>query len=101
LLVRGERKKTRHLDVYLGTSPVPHCRLGLIVPKHGKRIVDRNLVKRRLREIGRRVALPRLDAAGHRLDFLVRARRSAYDADFGTLESEITGVVEELCSRSS
>ena len=75
--------------------------IGLIVPKHGHRIVERNLVKRRLREIGRRLALPRFDEVGVHLDLLLRARRSAYGLDFGILEGEVTTVVEGLCSRSS
>jgi len=32
---------------------------------------------------------------------MLRARRSAYDADFATLEAEVTEVVEALCSRIS
>ena len=101
LLERGERKRTKNLDVFYAASPASHSRLGLIVPKHGHRIVDRNLVKRRLREIGRRMALPRFEQAGLSLDVLFRARRSAYAADFGALEGEVTTVVEGLCSRSS
>jgi ribonuclease P protein component len=89
------------VDVFFGASPASHSRLGLVVPKHGHRIVDRNLVKRRLREIGRRLALPRLDAAGVHVDLLLRARRSAYGADFPTLEGEVIEVVEALCSRTS
>ena len=58
-------------------------------------------MKRRLREIGRRTALPRLDAAGTPVDLLLRARRSAYGADYATLEAEVIEVVEALCSRSS
>lgn len=89
------------MDVFFAASPASHSRLGLIVPKHGHRIVDRNLVKRRLREIGRRTALPCLDAAGMHVDLLLRARRSAYGVGYGDLEHEVTTVVEALCSRSS
>ena len=89
------------MDVFFAASPASRSRLGLIVPKHGHRIVDRNLVKRRLREIGRRHALPRLDESDMRVDLLLRARRSAYGADHGALLTEVSAVVEELCSRSS
>jgi ribonuclease P protein component len=89
------------VDVFFAASPASRSRLGLIVPKHGHRIVDRNLVKRRLREIGRRSALPKLDAAGVHMDLLLRARRSAYGADFPTLEEEVNEVVEALCSQTS
>lgn len=71
----------------------------MIVPKHGHTIVERNRVKRRLREIGRRGILPDLDGAGRRADVLIRARRGAYDETFGGLETEVRKAVEDLCSR--
>lgn len=100
LLERGERRRTKHVDVFFAASPASRSRLGLVVPKHGYRIVDRNLVKRRLREIGRRSVLPRLDAGGVLADVLIRARRPAYGADFAKLEKEVIEAVEDLCSRS-
>jgi ribonuclease P protein component len=73
----------------------------LIVPKLGRRIVDRNLLKRRLREIARRPLLPGLDAAGRHVDVLIRARGRAYGADFETLAREAGSAVEGLCSVGS
>ncbi len=99
LLRRGKRRKTPNLDVFFRSSPASRSRLGLIVPKHGRTIVERNRLKRRLREIGRREILPRLEAEGRHLDILLRARRSAYDAGFTELRSELSIVTEELCSR--
>lgn len=99
LFRRGKRKRTRHLDVILSPSPVSHSRLGLVVPKHKKSSVERNLVKRRLREIGRTVLLPRLKDAGLAWDLMVRARPEAYGAPFQALRAELEEVVEELCSR--
>ena len=87
--------------MFVADSPAPHSRLGLIVPKLGRRIVDRNLLKRRLREIGRRQLLPSLDASGRRLDVLIRARGRAYGADFETLAREAGVAVEGLCSPGS
>lgn len=98
LLERGKRKRTQHLDVFLAPSPVSFSRLGLIVPKHGKRIVDRNLLKRRLREIGRRVLLPDLAERGVSVDVLVRARHGAYGVGFAALRDEVRSAVEALCS---
>lgn len=83
------------MDVFLAPSPVSHARLGLIVPKHGRRIVERNLLKRRLREIGRRSVLPELERRGRSVDVLVRARREAYRAGFETLAEEVRQAVEE------
>lgn len=73
----------------------------MVVPKHGRRIVERNRLKRRLREIGRTEVLPRLRGSGRKLDVLVRARREAYGVTFQTLERELVEVTEELCSGPS
>jgi ribonuclease P protein component len=70
--------------------------LGLIVPKHGRRIVDRNLLKRRLREIGRRQVLPLLDAGGSATDVLIRARAAAYGTEYDALARELMSAVEAL-----
>ena len=94
LMRRGKRKRTSHLDVFFAASPASVSRFGLVVPKHGNRIVDRNRLKRRLREIGRIEVLPRLGSAKVDLDVLVRARREAYQADFADLRSEMIRWVE-------
>jgi ribonuclease P protein component len=101
LLENGKRQRTASLDVFAAPSRGARSRLGLIVPKHGRRIVDRNLLKRRLREIGRRRVLPLLDAKGTRTDVLIRARVPAYAADFEVLAGEVMDAVESLCSRAS
>lgn len=89
------------MDVFFAASPASHSRIGIIVPKHGHKIVERNLLKRRLREIGRRQVLPDLEATGVCGDVLIRARRPAYDADFTRLECEVKQAVEDLCSEDS
>ncbi len=101
LLRRGERRRTKNLDVFYAASPASRSRFGTIVPKHGKKVVDRNLVKRRLREIARRELLPKLDAVSADIDVLVRARRSAYDAGFEDLRRELAEALETTWSRSS
>jgi len=95
LLKRGKRRRTPHLDVFFAASPVSHSRFGLIVPKHGQRIVDRNRLRRRLREIGRRELLPRLRERGVAVDLLVRTHRKAYGAEFVTLRGELLELMEE------
>jgi ribonuclease P protein component len=99
--VHGKRRSTASLDVFVAESPAPHSRLGLIVPKLGRRIVDRNLLKRRLREIGRRELLPELEASGRHMDVLLRARGRAYASDFDALALEAKEAVEVLCSVGS
>jgi ribonuclease P protein component len=101
LLEKGKRQRTASFDVFAAPSAAARSRLGLIVPKHGRRIVDRNLLKRRLREIGRRRVLPWLDDRGAKTDLLIRARASAYAAGFDALSREVTEAVEALWSRVS
>jgi len=67
------------------------------VPKHGRKIVERNLLKRRLREIGRRRVLPTLAARGAALDVLFRTRRAAYELGFEALALEVNELVEGMC----
>ena len=70
----------------------------MIVPKHRHSIVERNRVKRRLREIGRTRVLPQLTEQGLALDVLVRARREAYGVGFRKLSDELRSMTEDLCS---
>jgi ribonuclease P protein component len=101
LLEKGKRQRTTSLDVFTAPSAAARSRLGLIVPRHGRRIVDRNLLKRRLREIGRRRVLPWLDEQGALTDVLIRARPSAYEAEFEGLSREVVEAVEVAWSRAS
>lgn len=96
LLRRGKRRRTSELDVFLAASPTSRARFGVIVPKHGHTIVDRNRLRRRLREIGRLEVLPRLDTHPGDLDFLVRARREAYQVSFQQLRNQLVKLTEEL-----
>jgi ribonuclease P protein component len=65
-------------------------RLGIIVPKHGKTAVERNRLKRRLREIVRAEDLPQ------GADVVIRAGPKAYAMSFRTLQDR----VRELCGRA-
>ena len=94
VLERGKRSRTAHLDVWNSPSPVSQCRVGLIVPRHGHRAVDRNRLKRRLREIIRQDVLP----SEHGLDIIVKAAPSAYAVPFGDLRTEVNGVLGRLMS---
>src|ERR1700749_2318457 len=61
-------------------------RIGLTVPKALGKAVDRNRIKRRLREIVRG-ALPLLQVP---VDVVLHPRRSVRDAEFAQLEREVT-----------
>ena len=101
LLERGKRKRTRLIDVFFTSSPASRSRMGVIVPKHGRNIVDRNRLKRRLREICRRDVLTRLDEGGKPGDVLIRARREAYGAGFDDLRNEVHKAMEGFWSDES
>ena len=101
LLEQGKRKSTKNLEMFFTVSEASVSRFGVIVPKYGRRIVDRNQLKRRLREIGRRSVLPQLKSIGWKRDVLVRADRSAYEASFADLEVEVNSALEVLFSKES
>lgn len=63
--------------------------------------VQRNRLKRRLRELGRTAVLPALRNSGRALDVLVRTRPETYGAPFEALRSELLEVTEWLCSTAS
>ena len=100
LFRRGKRSKTRHLDAFVSPSPAGVPRLGVVVAKHKRTIVQRNRLKRRLRELGRTVLLPALRNRGAALDVLLRTRPEAYTAAFADLRDEVAALTEELCSRA-
>lgn len=90
---KGKRMRTEHLEVRALASPSSHPRVGIIVPRYRRSAVDRNRVKRRLREIVRRALLHRLPA----VDVVIRARPGAYDASYEKLLSELSRLEQPLC----
>ena len=99
----GKRVRTEHLDVRVlaslpafvppgvtlpGVAPSGAelaARVGIIVPKHKHSGVERNLVKRRLRELARLRLLPVLPGGA----VLLRARPEAYGAGFDALGRDV------------
>lgn len=71
---------------------LPHARVGLVVPKHGRSAVERNLLKRRLRELSRTLLLP--DMAP--VDFVIHTRPSAYRLDFAQLAAQVETIRAEI-----
>jgi ribonuclease P protein component len=59
-----------------------------VVPKHRHKVVARNRVKRRLRELVRTSLLPTLG----RVDLLIRAKPEAYDSTFRDLSGDIAQI---------
>jgi len=85
VLREGKRIRTGHLELRIVASLLHHPRIGFIVPKHGRSIVERNRLKRRLREIVRQNILQRIPS----VDMIVRTRPEAYSATFASLEREL------------
>lgn len=89
LLRRGARRRTAHFDVYRSAGLHAHARFGVIVPKYKHNSVERNRLKRRLREVARQRLLPPLDRVTPPADILVRARPGAYDLTYLEIEHEL------------
>ena len=70
---------------------MPLGRVGFVVPKAGHGSVQRNLLKRWLKELCRRELLPRL--TGH--EIVIIARRESYAQRF----TELRAIIAQLCSR--
>ncbi len=92
----GKRMQTERLEARASASLLLHPRAGVVVPKHRHNIVERNRVKRRLRELVRIKLLPGLQ----RIDVLIRAKPEAYDSSFAQLAGDV-GAIGEWVSRMS
>jgi ribonuclease P protein component len=68
--------------------------VGIIVPRHGQSAVNRNRLKRRLREIVRQDVLP----TERGLDIIIRTAPGAYSVPFADLRVEMNGVLGRLMS---
>jgi ribonuclease P protein component len=90
--------QTERLEARASASLSLSPRAGVVVPKHRHNIVDRNRVKRRLRELVRIKLLPGLKLKG--IDVLIRAKPEAYDSSFAQLAGDM-GAIGEWASRIS
>jgi len=97
VLREGKRARTEHLEVRLLVSLLRHPRVGIIVPKHRHSIVERNRLKRRLREIIRLEILPLVSMPA---DIVVRAGPRAYGASFDMLRTELIAGISRVAGRS-
>ena len=93
----GKRLRTTNLDLRVVFAPGTVSRIGFIVPKHGHSSVERNRLKRRLRELGRLQLLPvtRIVSPDSAIDVVMRAQPGAYRLEYVALRAE----VELLCER--
>lgn len=80
--------QTERLEARASASLFLHPRVGIVVPKHRHKVVERNRVKRRLRELVRTTLLPELG----RVDLLIRAKPEAYASTFGELNADVAQI---------
>jgi ribonuclease P protein component len=85
------------IEVRVLASPLLHSRAGIIVPKYKHTAVERNTLKRRLRELVRLRLLPALSAEPA-ADVVLRAFPTAYAASFASLERELVRALPSILS---
>lgn len=91
----GKRIRTPHLEVRTLASLLHHPRVGFIVPRYKHSAVDRNRLKRRLREVARTRMLPCLAPQ----DLVIRTRPETYGASLDQLRAELSTVLQRLPQR--
>ena len=92
----GFRTRRDGVEVFWTPSRVApgRARVGVVVPRHGHTVAERNRLRRRLREIARRDWLPGALRAGDARDVVVRAGPSAYGRPFGALRADLLEALE-------
>lgn len=73
-------------------SPLAHPRVGVVVAKGSRRAVDRNRIKRKIREAVRLHLLPVLGP----VDFVIRSRNEIYGASDDDLHADLSEAIERL-----
>jgi len=90
----GRRLRTEHLEVRAIDSLLSHARVAVVVGKFGHTIVERNKLRRRLRELARTRLIPLTEAT----DIVVRSLPVGYQATFDDLKNEIDRIADWLPS---
>ncbi len=87
----GKRRQTEHFLVSLMPNSLPFPRLGIVVSKRVGQAVERNRLKRRIREFFRlhKEAFPGSS------DVVITAKRGAATASYWQISSELKGILEE------
>jgi ribonuclease P protein component len=88
--------RTSSLELRAAASLHALPRVGVVVPKYKHSAVERNRLKRRLRELVRLHVLPALAGPTPPLDVLVRASPSAYRRGVDGLQRELGAAVRDL-----
>ena len=91
---QGKRLRTGSIDVRAVASLRAFPRVGFIVPRYKHSAVDRNRLKRRLRELVRLELLPALPP----MDVVLRVAPHAYQRDMDALREEIRKAARGLAT---
>lgn len=91
----GKRVRTSLLEVRALASLLHHHRIGIIVPRFKHSAVERNRLKRRLRELARREWVGPLEAVAPH-DLVIRATPAAYGAPFDRLAEDMTRLRDKI-----
>ncbi len=76
-------------------SPFSHARVAVVVSKHGHTIVERNRLRRRLRELARTRIIPGMGS----VDIIIRTLSNAYVMSFQQLAAEIDMIAQQLSGK--
>ena len=96
-LLRASRARGPALELYRRPAAADHARATCITPKHGRSGVDRNRLRRRIKELMRAVLLSR----GEQHDWLVRTRPAAYDRSYAELGAALQALLRGLETESA
>ncbi len=91
-LLRASRARGPALELYRGPAAGTLARATCITPKHGHTGVERNRLRRRIKELMREVLLSK----GEVHDWLVRTRPPAYELSFSALRAELRALADEF-----
>jgi ribonuclease P protein component len=89
--------QTECLEARMSASLSLCSRVGIVVPKFGQNVVDRNRTKRRLRELVRLQVLPVIE----NVDLLIRAKPKAYSTSFEALALQVNSIVSWASSTTA
>ncbi|HKK07826.1 MAG TPA: ribonuclease P protein component [Gemmatimonadota bacterium] len=92
----GRRVARGELELFARGSDAGRPRAAVVVPTHGRTIVERNRLRRRLRELLRREWLPGASEEGLAVDLVVRTRPGAYGLEFDALRRTLLEALGEL-----
>lgn len=87
---KGERKSAKHFALFVVKSKYPNYKIGYSISKKVGKAHERNLLKRRLREI---VRVNSLCQSGH--NYILQAKIGASELNFKEIENELKRIFDK------